>query len=215
MASPIQPWSASAFELLVHAEGHYRESQDIDKRLAVIGFDNAVESAVTTYLYLKPIQRNGRTYKKKDVQRWLKGHTTKLSFFHSELDRRGISHLVSEAEMRWFHQVRNDVYHSGIGGIPNEHCLRGVREAAMWVFSVLFEVPDTEVLVFTAVESLKPYPDSALNEQLADTESAISIAGMTFSPGEVLMAVAPAVYREMASEVTARSEIEAEEAEHG
>jgi hypothetical protein len=194
--------------LLVHAEGHYRESGDIDRKLAVIGFDNAIESAVTTYLSLKPIQRGNRQYDGKSVQKWLRDHTTKLSFFYGELDRRKLSHQAPEAELRWFHQVRNDVYHSGIGGIPNEHCLRGVREAALWVFSVLFEIPDVEVQVFEAVESMKPYPDSALDEQLADTEDAVSISGMTFEPGEVLIAMAPSVYRQMASEVAARSAIE-------
>jgi len=208
MSSPIPPWAASSFELLVHAEGHYRESGDIDRRLAVIGFDNAIESAITTYLSLKPIQRGDREYKNEDVQAWLKDHTTKLSFFYEELGRRQQGLKYPEAELRWFHQVRNDVYHSGIGGIPNEHCLRGVREAAMWAFSVLFEVPDIEVQVFEVVENLKPYPDSNLDEQLADTESAVSIAGMTFSPGEVLIAVAPATYRQMASEVAAQSKLE-------
>jgi hypothetical protein len=202
MNSSIPPWAASAFELLVHAEGHYRESGDIDRRLAVIGFDNAIESAITTYLSLKPIQRDGREYDGKDVQTWLRDHTTKLAFFYEELDRRKQTHLASEAELRWFHQVRNEVYHSGIGGLPNEHCLRGIREAAMWVFSVLFEVLDVEIQVFEAVETLKPYPNALLDEYLADSEPPVRLAGMTFPPGEVLIAVAPAVYRQMTTEVT-------------
>jgi len=208
MGNSVPPWAVSAFELLVHAEGHYREFADIDRRLAVIGFDNAIESAITTYLSLKPIQRDAREYDGKDVQMWLRDHTTKLGFFYEELDRRQMPHEIPEAELRWFHQVRNDVYHSGIGGIPNEHCLQGVRKAALWSFGVLFEMPDVEVQVFEAVENLKPYPDSALDEQLADTEDAITIAGMTFNPSEVLIAVAPSIYHQMASEVAERMTIE-------
>ena len=50
--SPVPRWAVGPFELLVHAEEHFRRADDIDRRLAVIGFDNAIESGITTYLSL-------------------------------------------------------------------------------------------------------------------------------------------------------------------
>ena len=190
----------SCFDLLVHAEGHYRGKGDIDKRQALTGFDNAIERAVTTYLSLKPIQRGGREYRKKLVDKWVRDHTSKLRFFYEELDRRKVEHKPTEAELRWYHQVRNDVYHSGIGGIPNEQCLLGVRDAAIWVFSVLFEIPNVEIAVCEAVARSNPRRDTALDEYLEKRNELVSIEGMTYSPGEVLLAVYPAMYREMSRE---------------
>jgi len=200
MTRYIQPWALACFELLVHAEEHYRKKKDIDKRLVAIGFDNAIESAITTYLSLKPIQREGRKYRKQDIAVWLRDQPSKIRFFYDELDRRNLEHKATEPELRWYHQVRNDVYHSGIGGIPNEQCLVGVREAAIWVFSVLFEIPSVEVAVFEAVERLNPRRDNALDEYLEETSGPLAIGEMTYSPGEVLLAVDPAMYCQMARE---------------
>ena len=188
----------ACFELLVHAEEHFRKEGDIDKRLAVIGFDNAIESAITTYLSLKPVHRQGRKYKRKDVEAWLQDHTTKVRFFYEELERRSLENGASEAELLWYHHIRNDVYHSGIGVIPNEQCLTGIREAAAWVFSVLFEIPDAEVAVFEAVQGLSPQRDSALDAYLDETAGPVVVAGTSYEPGQVLLAVDPMLYTQMA-----------------
>ena len=55
-----KPWAYGPFELLLHAELHYRAGEDFDRRIAMIGFDNAIEVAITTYLGLHPIQRGNR-----------------------------------------------------------------------------------------------------------------------------------------------------------
>ena|GEM_PF-518341 len=196
----VPPWSMACFELLVHAEEHFRKDKDIDKRLAVIGFDNAIESAITTYLSLKPVHREGRRYRREDVDEWLRDHTTKVGFFCEELNRRELKPKASEPELHWYHHVRNDVYHSGIGVIPNEHCLTGVREAAIWVFSVLFDLPDAEVAVFEAVQGLAPRRDAALDAYLGETNGPAMIGGTTYEPGEVLLAVDPVLYIQMAED---------------
>ena len=55
--NPLPPWANGPFELLVHAEEHLRAGDDFDRRIALIGFDNAIEITIAAYLSLKPIQR--------------------------------------------------------------------------------------------------------------------------------------------------------------
>ena len=197
MSKLLPPWAMSCFDLLVHAEGHHGQEGDIDKRLAVVGFDNAIESAITTYLSLKPIQRNGIEYRSQDIDRWLCNHPSKLRFFYEELDRRNLEHKDNEASLVWYHNIRSDVYHSGAGGIPNEQCRLGVRAAALWVFSVLFEFSDVEIAVREAVARSNPSADTGLNKYLEKRNKPVSIEGITYTPGEVLLAVYPEIYSEM------------------
>lgn len=68
MSATLKPWAWGPFEVLLHAELHYRVGEDFDRRIAMIGFDNAIEVAITTYLTLHPMQRGNRTYPKADVE---------------------------------------------------------------------------------------------------------------------------------------------------
>src|SRR5688572_23368352 len=88
MSTSLKPWMKATFELLVHAEIHLREAGDFDRRIAHIGFDNAIEVAITTYLSLNPIQRNGKQYERKDVDKWLTNYHTKLEFLEKEAQKR-------------------------------------------------------------------------------------------------------------------------------
>lgn len=54
MTRQLKPWAYGPFEVLLHAETHYRSGEDFDRRIAIIGFDNAIEVAITTYLSLHP-----------------------------------------------------------------------------------------------------------------------------------------------------------------
>src|ERR1051326_8517754 len=58
MSTNLKPWMKATFELIVHAETHLREGGDFDRRMAHIGFDNAIEVAISTYLGLNPFTRN-------------------------------------------------------------------------------------------------------------------------------------------------------------
>ncbi|WDT79485.1 MAG: hypothetical protein MPW14_20465 [Candidatus Manganitrophus sp.] len=73
----LTPWALGPFEIILHAEMHYRNGEDFDRRIAVVGFDNAIEVAIHTYLSLHPIQRQNRTYPKGDVEKWLDNFHTK------------------------------------------------------------------------------------------------------------------------------------------
>jgi len=48
--STLTPWALGPFEIILHAEMHYRDGDDLDRRIAIVGFDNAIELAIHTYL---------------------------------------------------------------------------------------------------------------------------------------------------------------------
>jgi hypothetical protein len=63
----LPPWAKRPFELLYHAEIHFQKGSDYDKRLSVISFDNSIEVSITTYLSLKPMQRDWINIIKKKI----------------------------------------------------------------------------------------------------------------------------------------------------
>ncbi len=140
----VPPWARRPFELIVHAEGHFRDGEDSDRGMALISFDNAIEATIATYLNLKPPHRGGRTYPKQCVGNWLRDYHSKLCFLESEIKSRGIDWEVPDAHILWVHDQRNDQYHSGTQGIPEWSVINTARKAALWIFSVLFDVGDIE-----------------------------------------------------------------------
>ena len=63
-----KPWINGPLELLHHAEGHYQMDDDFDRRMALIGFDNAIEVAISSFLNLHPKQRGGKQFGRDQVQ---------------------------------------------------------------------------------------------------------------------------------------------------
>jgi len=143
----LKPWATRPFELIVHGEIHFRRGTDYDRRLALVSFDNSVEVSITTYLTLKPIQRNGTEFSKKDVSEWLRNYHTKLGYFFNENANRGLPEHQSKDVIAWYHDQRNEQYHGGSSGVPEQATLDGIRQSALWIFSVLFEVPNIEQIL--------------------------------------------------------------------
>jgi hypothetical protein len=149
----LKPWVVRPFELIHHAETHYRIGNDYDRRLALISFDNSIEVSISTYLSLNPIQRGKRQYDKKDVTIWLFNFHSKLDFFLQEIIKRGLPVYKEKDVIVWYHDQRNDCYH-GVGfGVPEKETLDGIRQTALWVFSVLFETPDVEAILEASISS--------------------------------------------------------------
>jgi hypothetical protein len=89
--STLTPWALGPFETILHAEMHYRNGEDFDRRIAIVGFDNAIEVTIHTYLNLYPIQRQNRTYPRLDVERWLGNFHTEIDFLEIEVQNRGVA----------------------------------------------------------------------------------------------------------------------------
>jgi len=161
----LKPWAARPFELIYHAEIHYRRGSDYDRRLALISFDNSIEVSITTYLSLKPIQRGNRQYDNKDLEKWMNNFHSKIDFYLLEIQKRGLPEHKAKAEIVWYHDQRNEQYHGGGFGVPELDTLDAIRQVALWVFSVLFETADVETKLESAIsesdkEGIPSIPDN-------------------------------------------------------
>ena len=219
MTLQLKPWAYGPFEILLHAERHYLSGEDIDRRLSMIGFDNAIELAITTYLSLHPIQRGGQTYKNEDVEKWSNNYHTKADFFFLECKSRGVVPNAKQDEVVWFHAVRNGQYHAGGSTVPNQRVLSGVRAVALEVFSVLFDQKDASLLLEEHIAMMSPSPSpprTDAHDRLIDqAHDMIGVCGRVEYASELLYALDPARYREVALELETSVDAPNEEREGG
>jgi len=188
MKSADKPWARKAFELIFHAEHHWRRGNDYDKRLALISFDNSIEVSISIYLGLNPIQRGNQPYDKEKVKSWLHNYHSKLDFFSEELVRRKLPEHRNKAHIIWLHDQRNEIYHGSSGGVPELATLEEIRFVALWVYSILFEDSDIEAQLNRALEeSDKAEPSipqdlakpsiGELSQVISDSEKATVLMG--------------------------------------
>jgi hypothetical protein len=168
----LERWAEGPFELILHAELLYRRGGGFNGRMALISFDNAIEVSITTYLSLNPLLRKNRHYPKSDVERWLVNFHSKIDFLLSECSNWKVSVLVDKTKFVWLHDIRNDQYHGGTPTVPDERDLKAIRDAALWVFGTLYDVPDVEQILEDKVRELtsddKPERADALDKLLDD-----------------------------------------------
>jgi hypothetical protein len=201
----LKPWAYGPFEVLMHAEIHYRDGEDMDRRIAMIGFDNAIEVAITTYLNLHPIHRGNRSYPQSDIEGWLKNFHTKADFFFIECQVRAVTPSTKKDEIVWFHGVRNEQYHNGGAVIPQRRELDGVRAAAMEIFGVLFDQADVLTALAEHIAELnQPVPPPRVDEhdRLIDNEyRMLDVCGQPEYVSDILYAIDPTRYQEIALEL--------------
>lgn len=206
--SALKPWAYGTFELLVHAEMHRREDGDFDRRIALIGFDNAIEVAITTYLSLHPIQRGNRQYANADVEKWIANYHTKIDFFMTEITNRSVTCTCEKADIVWYHEVRNGQYHGGGATVPQSRELEGVRNAACWIFGVLFDVADVGALIESEIANrtqtdFLPKPSDEADKIIDSQHGLVEIAGQMYYTSEVIFALDPILYSEMGKGIQA------------
>ena len=165
-----------------------------------ISFDNAIEVAITTYLTLNPIQRGKRSHKREDVEKWLDNYHSKLDFLETELAARGVPWTVEKSYILWAHDHRNEQYHGGQKGTPEKQVLALIRKAALWIFSVLYDVVDTEQrlaqAILNASPSAPPQRDEVYDRALDREYGMIDLGEQSYYVSQVLFAVDYAAYRE-------------------
>lgn len=206
----VPPWVYGPFELLVHAELHYREGGDFDRRIALISFDNSIEVSVMNYLSLDDIHRGGRKYKREEKSVWMDNYfSTKLDFIEEECKRRSKKMLHDKQHMTWYHQNRNKQYHEGQAAVPTSEVLNGAREAAIWVFGFLYDVPnvlaelDARISELNASKDL-PEQDDELDKLIDEEFGTVRFGDMIVYSSELLFAYDPIAYRAKAIELSAR-----------
>jgi hypothetical protein len=207
MSALLRPWLKGPFELLLHAELHFREAKDFDRRMALISYDNAIEIAIASYLSLNPIHRGNRTYEKKQVFEWLKDYHTKLDFFLLEVQARCIVQLCEKEEFVWYHDIRNEQYHGGKSTIPQLDQLEGIRRAAIWVFCVLFDEPNIETYLDLEVRKRltpeRPQRNNDYDRLIDETYGTCLVAGDEYRSSHALYALNPDLYFEMGATLEA------------
>jgi len=206
----IPLWAAGPFELLVHGEEHYRNGDDFGRRMALISFDNALEVAISTYLSLHPIQRGNRSYSKEDCEQWLRDYHTKLEFLEAELQNRGLPWEISKAEIIWAHKHRGEQYHGGAKGTPEQNVIEIIRNAALWVFGILFEINGAIEHLESALEERKPAPLRERNEdydKAIDREyGVIEVGPQSYYASELLFSVDYDAYVSIGQDLCSRTD---------
>lgn len=205
----VRNWARGPFELIVHAEGHLRTGDDIDRRMALISFDNAVEVTITAYLGLNPVHRGGASYPTADVDKWLKNYHTKLDFIALELARRGgLPWKVERDDILWAHDQRNEQYHGGTGGIPARRTITTIRNAAIWIFGLLFNVTDVEKEMDDELSSLAPPKSPSRRpdyDKAIDNEHGIvDLAELPYYASELLFAIDKDAYNAVGAKLAAK-----------
>ncbi len=208
----LLPWARGPFELLVHAELHFQAGAEFDRRVASVGFDNAIEVAVTCYLELHPSQRGGRTYENKAVEVALNNFPSKIEFFIQECDSRQLDVKVGQGHYMHYHKIRNEQYHEGRVSVPTWDDLTGAREAAVWAFGVLFDVEDVEDELATAVRTLYAGHDRPERDDLSDRAidgeyGTVDVGGTPYYTSELLYSMNPGTYRDIAAEARAKRDV--------
>jgi hypothetical protein len=204
--NPLPPWANGPFELLVHAEEHLRAGDDFDRRIALIGFDNAIEITIAAYLSLKPIQRRNRIYSTEDINKWMANYHTKLEFLDYEISARNSIWEVDKTHIIWCHDTRNQQYHGGSRGVPEKRDLDIARRAALWIFGFLFDVEDDEERLARAIAAKLPLPpperNRAYDAAIDGAYETIDIGGNSYSVSEILYSLDYEAYRELGIELS-------------
>lgn len=210
--STLKPWTHGLFELLLHAEIHRTGGEDFDRRMALISFDNAIEVAISTFLSLNPIQRcwtpvdgggSKVNFPANDIKEWNKNYHTKLDFMEWLCGERSLPTDHEKADIIYFHEIRNGQYHAGGPTIPEGRVLNGIREAAIWVFCVLYDF-DKATLEQMLEDEVKRLLDNGLpirdknKERIIDSQHGmVSIAGRQYYTSEALYGVDPDAYSDL------------------
>lgn len=163
------PWARGPFELIKHALGHLESKDDTDRRIALIGFDNAIEVCIDVFIRLHPKLRKGIALEHEEVDKATKNYHTKIEWLDKYIEKNNIDSRISLEELVWYHSLRNELYHSGNGMVPEMHALYGIRDNAILVFSTLFQLDVSKLLgksVLTVETFNVNYPETIGNKEM-------------------------------------------------
>ena len=128
-----------SLELLNHAIGHIELESGFDNRIAMISIDAAVENMIKSYLNMSPSLRGTKHISRDEYEKITKS-------FHSLLNGL-VEHVPNKKllrddihEIEWYHNIRNQLYHSGIDITVDKTKVETYLEIAKNLFSNLFDV---------------------------------------------------------------------------
>lgn len=133
-----KPWVSGPKELLLHALEHLERKTSFNSRIAFISVDNAVEVAVQTFLSLPPRSRGTAG----PVRRELDEARGSLPRLLDLLERNAETKLgtIDPDEIRFYHGLRNALYHEGNGITVEPDKVEAYLEIARVLFLNLFDI---------------------------------------------------------------------------
>ena len=153
--SKVPPWVQGPYEIIRHADEHLTLGGDTDRHIALIGFDNAIEICIDVFITLHPTVR-GVEISKNEIEKAKINYHTKLEFFYNFVKNMGTQVNIPIENVVWYHQLRNGLYHSGNGLVPEKHAILGAQAAAYLIFEILFRMKLGELSDWQEKPSEKP-----------------------------------------------------------
>lgn len=141
----MPPWASGPGEILRHGFELLKKDSDINRRLAMILIDNAVELTMKTYLGL-PQRITGLRISRSEYAKLSESFPRLLDALENyAADKiRG----MNLGEIEWFHRIRNELYHQGNGLTVARDIVQIYATLANLLFKNLFGVrlvePETE-----------------------------------------------------------------------
>ncbi len=150
MDEKLQPWTSGSGEILKHGLFLLGKDSDINRRLAMIMIDNAVELMIKTFLGL-PKRITHISVSKKEYQEISESFTRLID----GLEKHAPDKLdgIDLGTIEWYHRLRNELYHQGNGLTVERDKVEIYAEVANKLFKNLFGkelvpfiAPETELL---------------------------------------------------------------------
>jgi hypothetical protein len=113
MARDIKsPWATGPGEILRHGLDLLQRDSDVNRRLAMISIDNAVELMIKTYLGL-PMRITGLEISRKAYDEFAQSFPKLLDALETYATDK--INGIDLGEIEWYHRLRNELYHQGNG----------------------------------------------------------------------------------------------------
>lgn len=130
------PWSKSIAELLGHGLGHLLIESDLDRVVAFLSIDNAVELMLKTYLGL-PNRITGLLVSRKELTEAENSFPQLVDLAERHLHAKT---SIDWGQVEWFHRLRNQLYHEANGFTVSRSQANEYGELARQLLQDLFHV---------------------------------------------------------------------------
>jgi hypothetical protein len=130
------PWASGPGEILQHGLALLRNDSDVNRRLAMIAIDNAVELTIKTYLGL-PKRITGLTITRKEFAEISESFPSLLDAIEKHAPKDKLTG-INLGEIEWYHRLRNELYHQGNGLTVERDKVEVYAELANILFKNLF-----------------------------------------------------------------------------
>jgi hypothetical protein len=139
------PWASGPGEILQHGLSLLHKDSDVNRRLAMISIDNAVELMIKTYLGL-PKRVTRINLSRREYLEICESFPQLLDALEQHAAEK--INGIDLGEIEWYHRVRNELYHQGNGLTVERDKVEVYAELAKLLFENLFgfdlQIPESE-----------------------------------------------------------------------